>query len=177
MDVNIWPYIELSRYLIKKERKGLGNMFRHQFETFVILLEYGYEDPVLLKAALIHDLFEDGHKVGFSAFETVISVDTDGQEVYNLVTELSIRVKNGVEEPKERFLERIMQVGSQRAKILKLADRLSNINSMLASHDVHFIKRYLEETNLHILPYAEEINKKLALELRKNLKMFEISLT
>ncbi len=177
MDVNIWPYIELSRYLIKKERKGSGNMFRHQFETFVILLEYGYEDPVLLKAALIHDLFEDGHKVGFSAFETVISVDTDGKEVFDLVTELSIRVKNSVEEPKDRFLERIMQQGSQRAKILKLADRLSNINSLLASHDASFIKRYIEETNLHILPYAEAINKKLALELRKSLKMFEISLT
>jgi len=177
MDVNIWLYVELSRSLIKKERKGFGNMFRHQFETFVILLEYGYEDPVLLKAALIHDLFEDGHKVGFSGFDTVISVDTDGKEVYNLVMELSIRVENDIEEPKDQFLERIMHEGSKRAKILKLADRLSNINSLLATHDIPFIKRYLEETNLHILPYAEEINKNIASELKKSLKKFDISLS
>ena len=177
MDVNIWPYVELSRLLIKKERKGFGNMFRHQFETFVILLEYGYEDPVLLKAALIHDLFEDGHKVGFSSFETIISIDTDGKDVYDLVTELSIRVWNDVEEPKDQFLERIMKEGSQRAKILKLADRLSNINSLLATNDITFIKRYFEETNLHILPYAEEINRNIASELKSSLKKLEISPT
>jgi (p)ppGpp synthase/HD superfamily hydrolase len=174
MDVNIWPYVKLSRLLIKKERKGFGNMFRHQFETFVILLEYGYEDPVLLKAALIHDLFEDGYKVGFSAFETVISADKDGKDVYDLVTELSIRIENDVEEPKDQFLERIMKEGSQRAKILKLADRLSNINSLPATHDISFIKRYIEETDLHIMPYAEGIDKNIASELKRSLMIFDI---
>jgi GTP pyrophosphokinase len=172
MDISLWSYIELSRFLIKKERRGFGNMFRHQLETFAILLEYGYEDPVLLKAALIHDLFEDGHKVGFTMFDKVKTIDSDGREVYNLVQELTIRIENDIEEPKNQFLERIMKEGSQSAKILKLADRLSNINSLLATHDIPFMKRYLEETNLYILPYAEGIDTNMAGELKRSLRKF-----
>jgi (p)ppGpp synthase/HD superfamily hydrolase len=174
MNINIWPYIDLSRSLITKKRRGNGNMFRHQVETFTILLEYGYDDPVLLKAALIHDLFEDGHKVGFYNFGSVVTTDKDGKEVYDLVMELSIRVKDNIEEPKDQFLERIMNKGSQRSKILKLADRLSNINSLNSTNDLNFIKRYIEETNLHIMPYAEGIDKNLADELRKSLRKFEL---
>jgi len=33
-------------------------MFRHQMSTLAILLDYKFADPVLLKAAVIHDLFE-----------------------------------------------------------------------------------------------------------------------
>jgi (p)ppGpp synthase/HD superfamily hydrolase len=173
MNTNLWPYFDLSRNLVKKARKGFGNMFRHQVETFAILIEFGYDDPVMLKASLIHDLFEDGLKVGFTKFESVITTDEDGKEVYDLVQELSIKVKDDIEEPKEQYLERIMLKGSQRAKILKLADRLSNIDSLLATSDLSFIKRYLEETRIHILPYADEIDKNIAAELKKSLMKFE----
>ena len=173
MDINIWPYIDLSRSLIIKKRKGNGNMFRHQVETFAILLEYGYDDPVLLKAALIHDLFEDGHKVGFYDFSSVINTDEDGKEVYDLVMELSIRVKDDIEEPKDQFLKRIMEYGSPKSKILKLADRLSNINSLNSAVDPSFIIRYIEETNLNIMPYADGIDKNIADELRSSLMKFE----
>ncbi len=149
-------------------------MFRHQIETFAILLEYGYEDPILLKASLIHDLFEDGEKVGFSSFEGVMTIDEDGKEVFDLVKELSIRIENDIEEPKDQFLERIMQEGSHRARVLKLADRLSNINSLPATKELQFIKRYIEETDLHIMPYAEGIDKNIAGELKRSLMIFDI---
>jgi (p)ppGpp synthase/HD superfamily hydrolase len=170
MNTNLWPYFKLARYLIKKQRKGFGNMFRHQVETFAILIEFGYDDPVLLKASLIHDLFEDGHKVGFTDFRQVIKTDNDGQEVYDLVRELSIRVENDIEEPKALFLERIMQHGTQRAKILKLADRISNVSSLIATNNKDFISRYLKETEDHILPYAKEINPKMHIELENIIK-------
>jgi GTP pyrophosphokinase len=173
-NINLGPYIELALLLRKKRRRGNGNMFRHQIETFAIVLEYGYKDPVLLKASLIHDLFEDGQKVGFSDFDSVMNIDKDGKEVYYLVKELSIRVENEIEEPKDQFLERIMQKGSDRAKVLKLADRLSNINSLTTAHDQHFVRKYVEETNLHIMPYAEGINKDIAEELKMSLMMFKI---
>jgi (p)ppGpp synthase/HD superfamily hydrolase len=172
MDINIWPYIELSRFLINKERRGFGNMFRHQFDTFVILLEHEYNDPILLKASLIHDLFEDGPKVGFFDFESVKTVDADGDLVYDLVKEVSIRAENGVEETKKQFLERIMKEGTPRSKILKLADRLSNINSLIALKDSPFAKNYTEETRSYILPYARGINKGIAEELEKILMRF-----
>jgi (p)ppGpp synthase/HD superfamily hydrolase len=174
MNINIWPYVGLSRPLVKKKRKGNGNMFRHQFETFAILLEYGYEDQVLLKAALIHDLFEDGQKVGFSRFESVITIDEDGQEVYDLVKELSLHIENDCEESKDKFLVRIMQEGTQRARVLKLADRLSNINSLPAVYDGQFVKRYIEETKLYILPYARRIDINIAAELEQSLMRYEV---
>jgi (p)ppGpp synthase/HD superfamily hydrolase len=173
MDINIWPYIDLSRSLITKKRKGNGNMFRHQVETFAILLEYGYADPVLLKASLIHDLFEDGNKVGFYDFGSVINIDKDGKAVYDLVMELSIRVKDNIEEPKDQFLKRVMKSGSPKSKILKLADRLSNINSLNSADDPGFIKRYLEETRINIMPYADDVDKNIADELRRSLMKFE----
>lgn len=170
---DIWPYIELARHLIKKQRRGFGNMFRHQIETFAILLEFGYDNPVLLKAALIHDLFEDGQKVGFTKFENVITTDSDGKDVYDLVQELSIRIMEGKEESKALFLERIMNSGSSHAKLLKLADRLSNVNTLFATNDTEFINRYCQETWQHIMPYADKIDIRIADELRKSLKKLE----
>jgi GTP pyrophosphokinase len=167
MNINIWPYIELARFLVKKERRGFGNMFHHQIETFAIVLEFGYNDPVLLKASLIHDLF------GFTEFEKVITTDNDGKEVYDLVQELSIRVIDGKEESKALFLERIMNSGTSRAKQLKLADRLSNVNTLFSTNDKEFISRYCRETGEHILPYADDIDKKMGDELRKSLKKLE----
>ena len=46
--------------LIGVSRKVGGNQFRHAFSTLGILLDYKYfNDSVLLKASLIHDLLED----------------------------------------------------------------------------------------------------------------------
>jgi (p)ppGpp synthase/HD superfamily hydrolase len=58
-----------------------------------------------------------------------------------------------------------MQTGSPRAKILKLADRLSNLFALGFVHDPAFVRRYLEETRNYILPYAEQINKDMYREL------------
>jgi len=148
-------------------------MFRHQVETFAILIEYGYNDPVLLKASLIHDLFEDGEKVGFVEFESVKTIDDDGNKVFKLVQELTIRIVEGNEEPKPVFLERIMNSGSNQARLLKLADRLSNINTLFSTNNTEFINRYCQETRELIMPHADAINKRMADELRKSLKKLD----
>jgi (p)ppGpp synthase/HD superfamily hydrolase len=170
MKTIVWPYIELARHLVKIERKGFGNMFRHQVETFAILIEFGYDDPVLLKASLIHDLMEDGPKAGFKDFNRIIATDHEGPDVFKLVQELTRRIAGGKEEPKSAFLERIMQTGSHRARLLKLADRLSNVNSLFSTNSKEFISRYCAETLDHIMPYADEIDRKIAAELKKSLK-------
>jgi (p)ppGpp synthase/HD superfamily hydrolase len=173
MKTIVWPYIELARHLIKIERKGFGNMFRHQLETFAILIEFGYDDPVLLKASLIHDLMEDGPQAGFTDFNRISATDHDGQDVYGLVQELTRRTARGKEEPKAVFLERIMQTGTRHARLLKLADRLSNVNSLFSTNNKEFIKRYCRETRDHIMPYADSIDKKIACELKKSLNILE----
>lgn len=58
-----------------------------------------------------------------------------------------------------------MQSGSDRAKVLKLADRISNIIAQGFVHDVAFVRRYLRETRDHILPHAENVNPDMFREL------------
>jgi (p)ppGpp synthase/HD superfamily hydrolase len=166
----ILPYLSYALKLAAKPRRGGGNMFRHQMETLAILLEYGYTEPVLLKAALIHDLLEDGKHVDYHAFDEIATIDEDGAAVLALVHEVSRKMVNGDEEPKSEFLLRIMSQGSKQAKILKLADRISNLSALPLAGDVEFIGYYITETKKYILPYAEEINPAMARELKKHIE-------
>ena len=164
-DFNIWPYLSLAISLKDKKRKGVGTMFRHQLETFTILLEYGYSNRILLKASILHDYIEDGTDSRNVLQQRIRQLDSDGKEVLHLVNEMTIREDQGVEEPKSEFLTRIMTSGSDLARILKLADRISNVASLAVTNDIEFIKRYLNETKTFILPYAEGINAEMSREL------------
>lgn len=159
------PYIFKAMALIGVRRRAGSNMFRHQMSTLGILLDYKFIDPVLLKAAVIHDLFEDASGMPGVNREEIVHIDQDGNAVYDLVMEVTIRVVDGVKEPKPEFLTRVMKSGSPKAKILKLADRISNMFALGFVHEEAFIKKYLEETKLYILPYAEQINADMFREL------------
>ncbi len=159
------PYIVKAMALIGVQRRGGSNMFRHQLSTLAILLDYKLVDAVLLKAAVIHDLFEDAAALPGVSEEAIARLDSDGPAVVALVMEVTIRVVDGVKERKSDFLLRIMQQGSSRAKLLKLADRISNLTALGFVHDVEFVRRYLDETRACILPYAEEINPDMFREL------------
>ena len=151
--------------LIGVQRRGGSNMFRHQLSTLAILLDYKLVDAVLLKAAVIHDLFEDAATLPGVSEEAIARLDSDGPAVVALVMEVTIRVVDGVKEKKSDFLLRIMQQGSRRAKLLKLADRISNLNALGFVHDGEFVRRYLDETRACILPFAAEINPDMFREL------------
>jgi GTP pyrophosphokinase len=159
------PYIVKAMALIGVRRRGGSNMFRHQLSTMAILLDYKIVDPVLLKASIIHDLFEDASGLPGVTEEEITRIDADGPAVYQLVMEVTVRAVNGVREPKAEFLQRIMLNGSPRARLLKLADRISNLTALGYVHDVTFVKKYVEETKLHILPYAQDVNADMFREL------------
>ena len=53
---------------------------RHQISTMGILLDYKIVDPVLLKAAVIHDLFEDAPNMPGVSEEAITRIDADGPE-------------------------------------------------------------------------------------------------
>jgi GTP pyrophosphokinase len=159
------PYIIKATALIGISRRSGSNMFRHQLSTMAILLDYKIVDPVLLKASVIHDLFEDApHLPGVSEQE-IAAIDPDGPAVAALVREVSRRLMDGGKEPKATYLLRIMREGSPRARLLKLADRISNITALGFVHDVLFVERYLAETRAYILPYAENVNRDMYIEL------------
>lgn len=156
-NIHFAPYIQLATALIGKARHAGGNMFRHQMDTMAILIDYGYIDPVLLKASVCHDCVED-----IPDFDkNRILANEDGEEVLNLVLEVSR--KKG--ESKEAFLQRIIDSGSQNAKILKCADRISNMISLGFVTDPKFIERYCDETEYYILPMALEIDYNMYQEL------------
>ena len=161
------PYIQKATALRGKYRYVGGNQFRHALGTFAILLDYHYMDPVLLKASFIHDLFEDTKCV---SPEEIIHLDKDGPEVYKLVIEVT-RTKN---ETKNEFLERILMNGSTYAKILKCADRISNLTDLHTDiFDKEFIKNYIEESKRWVIPMAEQVNKNMLYELKDILQRRE----
>lgn len=152
------PYMQLATELIGKARHAGGNMFRHQMDTMSILIDYGYIDSVLLKASCVHDTVED--IPGFDK-NRIVNVDSDGSAVLELVLEVT-RKEN---ETKAEFLQRIITTGSQKAKILKCADRISNMISLGFVTDSKFIERYCDETEFYILPMAIEIDYNMYQEL------------
>jgi len=140
-------------------------MFRHQMSTLAILLDYKVDDPVLLKASVMHDLFEELGDEPWVTRESIVSIDADGPAVYDLVMEVTIRMFNGVREPKAGYLRRIMTSGSRRAKQLKLADRISNLVTLGFVTDRAFVERYTAETRDHILPFSMAVDPNMHREL------------
>lgn len=156
--MHLAPYIQLATALIGKRRRSGGNMFRHQIDTMGILMDYGYIDSVLLKASVIHDLVED---IPDLDRERILEIDEESADVYRLVLEVTRRPV----ETKQVFLERIQRFGSREAKILKCADRISNVISLGYVTDVVFIRRYTDETAAYVFPIAKAVDARMYDEL------------
>jgi hypothetical protein len=154
------PYILKATALISVSRKVGGNQFRHSFATLGILLDYKYFDnPILLKASLLHDIFED---IGDKEIDEIRNIDSDGHAVVNLVLEVTY---NKGKEDKTDYLSRL-QYASRNAKILKCADRLSNLTDLhLDTHTSGKISNYLDQTEQYILPLAKEVNPNFEKEI------------
>jgi (p)ppGpp synthase/HD superfamily hydrolase len=155
------PYIIKATALIGRQRNVGGNQFRHAMATLAILLDYKlFDDYVMLKAAVIHDLIED---VPETDEQELRQIDEQANEVVDLVVELS-RPK-GVN--KALFLKTLLEKGSYSARIIKVADRISNLTDL---HRDHYSKArmssYLNQTEKFILPMALEVNKDMAIELK-----------
>jgi len=159
-DLVLAPYILKATVLIGVYRKVGGNQFRHSFATLGILLDYKYfYDPILLKASLLHDLIEDLHWKGL---DEIRNIDSDGPQVVDLVLEVT---RNEDIETKVEYLDRL-QYSSTNAKILKCADRISNLTDLhLDTHTDSKISQYLDQTEQYILPLAREVNEDFEKEL------------
>jgi (p)ppGpp synthase/HD superfamily hydrolase len=158
--MHLAPYMQLATALIGSPRRSGGNMFRHQLDTMAILLDYGYIDSVLLKASIIHDLIED--VPGFDR-DRILEIDEESADVFKLVLEVTRRPI----ESKVEFLARIRDFGSDKARVLKSADRISNMISLGYVTDVEFVRRYTDETENQIFPIAELADLRMLGELKE----------
>jgi len=163
----IAPYLQKATALRGVKRYVGGNQFRHAFATLAILIDYHYMDAVLLKASVIHDLIED---VKSTSYDEIRAIDKDGQKVLELVLEVTRRKP----ETKEDFLKRILIEGSDSAKILKCADRISNLTDLHSDiFDKDYIKSMIEDTRKWVVPMAQQVNKDMLFELLDLIKRRE----
>ena len=158
-ETRLAPYIQLATALIGKTRLGGGNMFRHQLDTMAILVDYGYIDSVLLKASIVHDVLEDIQDFNHNTF---LSIDFESHLVYELVKE----VTRNQSENKAEFLTRIIDTGSKNAKVLKVADRISNMITLGFVNNMEFVSRYADETERYVFPIAQVANEFMLKELQ-----------
>jgi (p)ppGpp synthase/HD superfamily hydrolase len=154
------PYILKATALIRVGRKVGGNQFRHCFSTLGILLDYKfYNDSVLLKASLLHDLLED---LPETQVDEIRWIDHEGSRVVELVLELTIRK----EETKPQYLQRILNNGSRNSMLLKCADRISNLTDLHRdTHSDQKISEYLDQTEQFVIPMAKKVNADMVIEL------------
>lgn len=154
------PYILKATALIGVERKVGGNQFRHSFSTLGILLDYKYfNDSILLKASLLHDLLED---LPETQVDEIRYIDHESHRVVKLVLEVT-RQK---EETKIQYLQRVLSSGSENAMILKCADRISNLTDLHSdTHTEQKISDYLDQTEKFVIPMARMVNADMLTEL------------
>lgn len=166
----IAPYLQKATALRGVKRYVGGNQFRHAFATLAILIDYHYMDSVLLKASVIHDLLED---VKCASFDEIRGIDSDGPKVLELVLEVTRR-RN---ETKEEFLNRILTEGSENAKILKCADRISNLTDLHPDiFDKEYIKNMMADTKKYVIPMAKMVNKDMLFELEDLIRRREANM-
>ncbi len=158
--MHLAPYMQLATVLIGNLRRSGGNMFRHQIDTMAILLDYGYIDSVLLKASIIHDLIED--VPGFDR-DRILEIDDESADVFKLVLEVTRRPI----ETKAEFLARIRDFGSDKARVLKSADRISNMISLGYVTDIEFVRRYTDETESQVFSIATLADERMLDELKE----------
>ncbi|PKO97734.1 MAG: hypothetical protein CVU14_09765 [Bacteroidetes bacterium HGW-Bacteroidetes-9] len=154
------PYLFKATALIGVSRRVGGNQFRHAFSTLGILFDYKYfQNSVLLKASLIHDLLED---LPETAIDEIRHIDSEANQVVDLVLE----VTKHASEQKADYLKRVLENGSVNALILKCADRISNLTDLHRDTDSDIkIASYLDQTEKYILPMARKVNQDMVFEL------------
>jgi (p)ppGpp synthase/HD superfamily hydrolase len=159
------PYIMKATALISNERKVGGNQFRHQFYTVGVLLDYKYfKNSVVLKAAMIHDLIEEIPSTNIGELR---AIDGEANQVVDLV--LEVTKEDG--ETKAVYLKRILEYGSYNAKLLKVADRISNLVDLNRdNYGEEKMTRYIEETEKYVVPMAREVDSNMVIELSDLIK-------
>lgn len=127
--------------------------------TMAILVDYHHISSLILKSAIIHDLIEDIPSTNICELSVI---DSDSPKVIILVSEVTRR--HGEDKPS--FLKRIKADGTREAKLIKCADRISNLTDLHDFCRVDFIRSYLLETEEYIYPIADEVDSEMAFEIR-----------
>jgi guanosine-3',5'-bis(diphosphate) 3'-pyrophosphohydrolase len=108
----------------KRKNKAKDPYINHPLEVMDILAKHGINDIDTLCGAVLHDTVED---TGTTPAELI---ELFGQEVCTIVLECSDDKSLGKVDRKKNQIEHAKHI-SDKGKLVKLADKFSNINSML----------------------------------------------
>jgi len=95
----------------------------HPIQVAHILVQADVEDPEVLAAALLHDSIEDTN-TSFEELEIVF-----GYEIANIVAECTDDKNLSKLERKQAQIDHAAKI-SRQAKLVKLADKIANVNDM-----------------------------------------------
>lgn len=159
------PYVEMialrqalafarARHGTQTRRGGSAPYWVHLVRVGMELATWQVATPVLLKAALLHDVVED----------TPTRIDEVaagfGQDVSDLVDWMTV-MEPAAEVDLRAYYERLATEAPASVRTLKIADRVDNLRSIQAlvmrTGDKHrrWAERYLDHTQWQVLPLVE----------------------
>lgn len=158
---HIFKALELAAFRHKNQyRKGKSRTpyINHPIQLVNILVnEGGEEDPVLLIGAILHDVVEDTVKNEKEMIELKHQIAAEfGEEVLKLVEEVTDDQSLRKGERKRLQVEHAPFI-SQRAKKLKLADKISNLREIISDPPMFWTKRHI----LDYFTWAEDVARGL----------------
>lgn len=157
-----------------QKRIGGEDYIYHPLNVMLTLAKITKETNVLA-AGMLHDVMEDA---GVS--EEELKKEFNG-EIANLVFELTINTEEKNKIGKRDYLAKSLMDMTNKALLIKLADRSHNVSSLIYVEDKRFIKKYYRET-VYILdrlvrplePTHLMLMSKLARTLRALHKMYNL---
>jgi (p)ppGpp synthase/HD superfamily hydrolase len=136
-----------------KERGGGGRYFEHLRAVALIIIDYlRVRDPVIIIAALLHDIVED---IPSWTIERVrIEFGDEVALLVNYLSKPSLKDELSQEESTSIYHSRFRNAPRE-FFFIKLSDRLHNLLTMWNMSMEHKEKK-IEETRKYYLPYAEK---------------------
>ncbi len=132
--------LEFAREKHKKQTRKFENTpyIEHPIGVVNILSDFT-NDEAIICAAYLHDTIEDTN-TNLLELKTMFN-----QEIASLVEELTSHKKDQEKIGKPQYLSRKLNGMSEKAKMIKFADRLHNVSN-IGKGPINFSRRYAQET-------------------------------
>jgi len=121
----------------------------HPLNVSDLLLQYGYRDFVYHILAVLHDTIEDCK----NRSATIAGIKAEfGVQILELVQWLTNQKNPNLTRLEQKTVDRLRLAKAPKiAKVVKLADRLSNVQTMKAAWEDWRVLRYITETHMLVL--------------------------
>lgn len=135
----------------------------HPMRVALILSEeMGFCEVECLILALLHDCFEDDGRIALGGQKFYRGIEDD-------LRHLTIKIGATRAERDKYYIGQIRQA-SLRAKIVKIADRIDNVRSLITNPSEEKKARYVTETISYYIPLAEDVYRPSTILLNEGLE-------